>query len=258
MNRRIFGAVIGALALAGGGTEAFAGVTPFEETFGAGSANWVNGQSAPLDWVTNGSGIDGPYVSTTANFANQLEGDRVTIFRGDAALGASGGAFVGDWLTAGLDEFSFFIRHDFQSPLFFFARFASPTNFPGTVGISVTPVMPNTWTEITIEIDPNSPFIIPEGPPGTFEATFGNIGNLQIGLEVPAALAGFPGDVRFDLDSVASIPAPGTLAVLALGLVRRRRREGLRAGTRNCRRGVRTRLGIPGVAGPSPHPCGWF
>ena len=226
MYRRMMGTVISLLVAGGAASAADAGVGPFEETFSGGPANWVNGQNQPLDWVTDGSGIDGPFVRTTANFENQIEGDRVTIFRGEAALGASGGAFVGDWLTAGLDEFSFFVRHDAQNPLFFFTRFASPVNFPATVGISVTPVMPNTWTEITIAIDPNSPFIIPEGPPGTFDATFSNVGNLQIGLEVPGALAGFPGDITFDLDSVAVIPAPGAMVVvLSLGLIGRRRRS---------------------------------
>ena len=143
----------------------------------------------------------------------------------DGTDSANTEGFLDDRVT----EFSFSVRHDFVTPLFFFARFAGPANTPGTVGLDFTPVLPGEWTDLTIAIDPNNPFLIEEGPPnmGIYEATFSNVGNIQIGLEVPAALQGFPIDVTFDLDNVAITPAPGALAVLMVGgLALGRRRRG--------------------------------
>jgi hypothetical protein len=56
---------------------------------------------------------------------------------------------------------------------------------------------------------------------------FGRIGNLQIGVTVPEALAGVDRDITFRIDKPAIVPEPGTLAILTIGaLVLLRRRRG--------------------------------
>ncbi|MHC5023690.1 MAG: PEP-CTERM sorting domain-containing protein [Planctomycetota bacterium] len=223
------GAAACALAVAANG-----GVTnPTVEEFDAGNANWIDGFNAPAGWSASGGpdGAGDAFISSVFNFSNSLEGDQVATFRGLDANDASGDAFVGDWLANGVTEFSFYVRHDFTAPLNFFARIATPGNFPAAIGLDFTPVFPNTWTQITIDISESNPLIILEGGPGTFDAVFNNVGNLQLGLEVPAGLAGFGNDVTFDLDGVAITPAPGALAVFLLAGVagRRRRRRDLPA-----------------------------
>jgi hypothetical protein len=62
-----------------------------------------------------------------------------------------------------------------------------------------------------------------------FATVFGNIGNLQIGVDVPAELAGMNRVVTFDVDKVSIVPEPTTLTLLAPGLawlMRRRRAVG--------------------------------
>ena len=130
--------------------------------------------------------------------------------------------FVGNWITDGVREFSFWVRHDAVAPLDLFDRFATPANFPGAVGISFVPVAPNTWTEIIIPIFAGSPNIILEGSP--FNDVFSNIGNVQIGASVTADMIGQT--ITFDLDKVSITPAPGALGLLAVaGLLGSRTRR---------------------------------
>ena len=92
-------------------------------------------------------------------------------------------------------------------------------------GLEFVPVLPNLWTEIIFEIDESNPSMFPEGGPGTFDAAFADIGHVQIGVQVPDPLAG-GGVFTYDLDGVSIVPAPGSVALLALtALVGRRRRR---------------------------------
>jgi len=184
-----------------------------------------------MNWISSGgvSGAGDGYITSAVNFSTSFENDNVLFSRGHSTAGASGGAFAGDWLSSGISEFSFWVRHDFTDPLTFFTRFATPANFPGVAGLSLVPVLPNTWTQVTFSIDAGNPLMFPEGPPGTFEAAFGNIGNLQLGLVVPLGLAGYAPDVTFDIDRISVIPAPGSGLLLVMSGVffsrGRRRRE---------------------------------
>ncbi len=199
-------------------------VVPFTEDFTGGAAGWRDASGAQLaDWVPAGGPDGSAYVTASYLVPDPLPPFGAILFRAQDEFGSSGGAFEGDWISDGVSEFSFFIRHDGPAPLDVFARFAGPLNFPGAVGISFVPVQPGAWTEITIPIAPGSPNIILEG--AAFEDVFGDIGHLQIGI-LPSEL--FVGaSLTVDLDKVSIVPAPGTLAVLALaGVARRRRRTG--------------------------------
>lgn len=204
-------------------TTAHAVVVPFTEDFNADSSNWFNAPiTAPLDWMSSGGPDGGAYATENINFQFNGAADMPALFRGEASFGSSGGAFVGDWITAGVTEISFAVRHNAPTPMTFFARFA-PSAAPGANAVEFTPVLPNVWTTITVAIDPSTPFFY-EGT--TFESTFGSIGRVQIGLFGLDGVAGVDQDYTFDLDKVSITPSPSAAGLLAIGgvaFVRRRR-----------------------------------
>lgn len=206
---------------------AFAGVTPpITENFNTDAANWRNSAgTAELDWISSGSFDGSAFASGTLNFMNSVEGDTPIAFRAQDEFNSSGNAFVGDWIAGGATEFSAWVRHDAAVPLSFFTRFSSPFNFPGAIAVEFAPVLPNTWTQLTFAIDPNNPqFISFEG--SDFNSVFSNVGHIQIGVDVPLALAGLDQTFTFDLDHARLIPAPGAVSLFALsGIVALRRRR---------------------------------
>jgi hypothetical protein len=219
-----------------GSSQSLAVVNPFTEHFANDASNWHDPSGlAPATWISSGGPDGSSYVSTTFNFVNQTPGlpfpnNAVNLFRGQDEFNSSGGAFVGDWITAGVTELSFYIRHDGSQSLNFFARFSTPSNFPAWSGVEFTPIAPNTWTQITVPIALSNPGLFFEGPPGAgvteFNAVFGNIGHVQIGA-FGGTLAGVDETVTFDLDQVSIVPAPaaGALFATVFGLLTRGRRR---------------------------------
>ncbi len=200
---------------------------PFTEDFSANASNWrhADGLSA-LNWNATGGPDGGAFVSTTFNFSQSGVNTTPLLFRGHAAYGSSSGAFVGDWVSDGVDGFGLFVRHDAGVPLNFFTRFASPGNFPGAAKVFVIPVASGAWTPLNAALP--DPSLVFEGP-FTYPQVFGNVGNVQIGVSVPASLAGVDQNFLFSMDKVAIVPEPATLALLAFGglaaVARRARRE---------------------------------
>ena len=222
---------IGAIVVASAcTTSVHAALVPFTEGFDSDESSWRDSTgNALLNWFNTGgpAGAGDGYASGMFNFAGSAAGDTPVILRGQESFGSSGGAFSGDWIADGVTEFSFSFRHDAPAPVNVFTRFASSFNFPGAVAVDFVPVLPNTWTEVTIAIEPANPqFISFSGQ--SFEAVFSSIGNLQIGVQVPGSLAGFDSDFTFDIDNVSIVPAPGAASLLLAGLLtgRRRRRRG--------------------------------
>ncbi|MBZ0171820.1 MAG: hypothetical protein K8E66_05525, partial [Phycisphaerales bacterium] len=86
---------------------ALAGPTnPFTETFDNGANNWLGGDFLPpTEFATGGVGDSG-YISSQTGFEFNEKGAFNTVFRGNKGLlpgtDASGGAFVGDWIDAGV------------------------------------------------------------------------------------------------------------------------------------------------------------
>jgi hypothetical protein len=209
-------------------------IVPFTENFATDAANWYdNAATAPVQWVANGGPDGSSHVSTNFNFVNLPPGlpipnNPVNLFRAQDEFNSSGGAFFGNWIADGVTAISFAIRHDGPTPLNFFARFATPNNFPAWSGVQFAPVQANTWTTITIPISLSNPALFFEGPPGAgqaeFDAVFSNIGHVQIGA-FAGSLAGVDDSVRFDLDQVTLVPGPGALTMLALMGVSRRGRK---------------------------------
>jgi hypothetical protein len=194
---------------------AAAATVPFTETFNANSANWFDSPgTTPLAWNVFGGPDGSPFASTNLNFVNFAANDTPVLFRAQDEFGSSGGAFVGNWVTDGVNGFSASVRHDAGVPLNFFVRFAGPANFPGANNIFFIPVPSGTWTELTAAL-PN-PNLVYEGP-FTYNQVFSNIGHVQIGISVPQGLAGVDAPFSFDIDNVHIVPEPTSLALLAIG-----------------------------------------
>ncbi len=211
-----------------------AATVPFTEDFSANAANWrkADGVTA-LDWSATGSPDGGAFVSTTFNFSSTAANDTPPLFRGHAAYGSSGGAFVGNWVSDGVGGFGLHVRHNAGVPLKFFTRFASPGNFPAAAKVYVTSVASGVWTQVATAL-PDGDLVF-EGP-FTYPDVFSGIGNLQIGVVVPASLAGVNQSVTFEIDKVSlfeNIPtvsewgmATMTIVLLTTGTLVLRRRQG--------------------------------
>jgi hypothetical protein len=230
--------LIGGLAF-GVPSDSWAGTFPFAEDFTTSAANWKFNTTTDLGYVPSGGPDDSGYVSRTQVFTSTTATSQ-TLFRAHADFNSSNQLYTGNWLTAGVFEVTAMVRHDAPEPLNFRARFASPFNFPGASALLPTTVAPNTWTEVTFEIDPASEQYFQLGPDpmndqfegSTFDEIFADIGNIQVGVGIPASLRGGSTPYTFDLDqvriNVVPEPAAGLLslaagaAALALG----RRRSG--------------------------------
>lgn len=211
-----------------------ASVVPYTETFSADNANWGGGGNwqafEPLDWSSSGGPGGSGYVSTTLPFQDHQPGmfPALTIFRGQDNYGSSGNAFVGDWTGSGITQFSFWVRHNSPEELLYSVRFVPVgSNSPSmNFEFSDTLVQPNTWTQLSLTISPDTPGWVVGGGPGTYDAVFSNLGKIQIGVN-PDPLAGLEDDITFDLSNVSiNVPAPGALCLLGLaGFGRRARRR---------------------------------
>ncbi len=201
-----------------------AAVVPFTEDYAVDTANWKDAVSTDPVHVASGGPDGSAYISTLFSFENSADGDTPVLLRGQDGFDASADAFVGDWIADGVTTFTAWVRHSAGVPLNYFTRFASPVNFPGATAVSFVPVLPDTWTRITFDISAVNPqFVTFEG--SDFATSFGNIGNVQIGVSVPAALTGYVPDVTFDLDKPTITPEPTALGLLTLGtlwMLRRR------------------------------------
>jgi hypothetical protein len=206
--------------------QASAGVVGFNESFSANSASWRNANgAADLAWFSSGGPSGGSYASSTFNLISTTAGGfPPTVIRAQQGYGSSGGAFVGNWIADGVTGVSFRFRHDLSEAVNVTGRFASANNFPGAAVVAFAPVQANVWTTIFIDLTATSPnFVSFEG--SSYAAVFSNIGNMQFGFTVPAALVGQNIDGHFDIADFNIVPAPGALALIGLvGLARRRAR----------------------------------
>jgi len=207
-------------------TQALAQVTPYVEDFSTDNANWFDSSDlAGVDWVAAGGPDGGAFVQTSFNFVNSVPGPQgPVLFRAEDEHNSSNGAFEGNWITSGITEYRMFVRHTATVPVNFFTRFSSAANFPGATAVAFAPVIPFAWTEVVIPISPLNPqFVSFEG--SDFNTVFSSIGHVQVGVAVPADLAGVDQSFNFQLDKAAVIPEPATLALLlgALACAARRR-----------------------------------
>lgn len=207
-------------AVVGGLSSVASAVSPFTEGFDSDNANWLDNASVSAGYASDGVG---GHLFNRFNFANQPTGGTPVLFRANNAPLASGGSFFGNWVTSGITEFSFDIRHNYDGDLNFYTRIAQ-TPFPGATILSTVNVAKDTWTTVTFAINPSNPlFLSFEG--SDFNTVFSAISRVQIGVSTPAALGNANTTVTFELDNVRVVPAPASAMLLGLlPLAGRRRR----------------------------------
>lgn len=187
-------------------------VLPFTESFEVNSSGWVYGTSTAPIWATSGGAVGSAYISGSASVIGT--GFGTIVFRANDANNASGDAFVGNWLSAGVTAFSAYVRHNADVALNFYARFDAGA---GRAGSSVNfLVSPNSWTLLQLPIVNEITSFQSYGAAGTgltaFNTIFGGIQNVQIALSADTANAGK--SVTVDLDGVSMVPEPAASALL--------------------------------------------
>jgi hypothetical protein len=202
---------------------------PTSEKFTIDAANWADSSGlAPLSHMSNGGPDGSAYATTTFTFnsGGGAGGTSAVLFRAQDEFNSSGHAFEGNWISDKITKLTAQVRHNAPQPLNYFSRFSGPDNFPGGTAIQFAPVLPNVWTTLTFNISPTSPqFVTFEGM--NFSSVFSDVGHIQLGVSIPAALAADMTAYKYDLDNVIATPEPTAvcLAALALGwvaIIRRR------------------------------------
>ncbi len=215
------------LATAALAAPASAGIVGFHESFSSGAQQWRNfNGTSELLWNGSGGPDDSAYVSGLYNLSpTTVGGFPPTVIRAAQSYGSSDGSYAGNWIEAGVTGVGFWFRHDLSQAITVTGRFATPVNTPGASVISTQAVQANTWTFISFDLTQGSSQIVSLGG-GTYNSIFSNIGNMQIGFMVPAALAGQNVTGTFSMTGFTVVPAPGAMALAALagGIVRSRRR----------------------------------
>jgi hypothetical protein len=203
-----------------------AAVIGFHESFAAGAANWRGATSTTLlSWSQTGGPLDHAFVSSAFNLAaTQAGGIPSTLIRASASAGSSSLAYAGNWAAEGVTGVNFWFRHDLADSIGLTLRVASPQNYPGASAFDGVLIAPNVWTLVSFDLRPEGgEWISFEGT--TYATALSNVGNMQVGFNVPASLAGQNITGHFDMTGFSIVPGPGTLALLALGGVISRRRR---------------------------------
>jgi hypothetical protein len=217
-------------AVAGAFSQSAFATVPFTENFTTDAANWRDGAgTAAATWVSSGGPDGSSYITSTASAFFAEDNDPVVLFRGQDGFDSSADAFVGNWISTGINRFSMWVRHDAPVSLDFFVRFATSGNFPGTAADKGTLIAPNTWTKISYEIAPShiNEYLFPEGPPSFYTSTFSSLGNIQVGYSVPAGFGTVNQSFNFSLDQPSiDTPEPASaflaMSFAAIAFMRRR------------------------------------
>ena len=195
-------------------------VLPFSEGFDSGASNWLNGGSQTPNYATSGGLSNSAYISTSATI--DTTGFGPIIFRGNNSTSASDKAFVGNWLSAGVSEFSAYVWHDAPVALNLYARFDRGQGNAASSNNHL--VAPSTWTLLKIPIvnslGTTGQVFQSYGAAGSsgFSTIFNSINNVQIALGASQDPSTHGQTYTVGLDSVSIVPEPGTGMLLMFGL----------------------------------------
>jgi len=223
--------VVAALSLALASGTAGAATIPFTEDFTSTVEGWEDNANDPLTWVASGGPDGSSYASGAFDFTDfvaPFPGAGPIVFRAQDEDNASGGAFIGDYVSEGVLSASAWVRHDAPVAMELILRVATASNFPGAAIASADgSVLPNTWTQVFFSLDPDSGFCTAEtftpGATCSSAASLENIGHFQLGYDAPQPLIDDGVTVTFDVDqaslSADPVPEPTALALVASGLL---------------------------------------
>ena len=227
MVRLIFGCLV-CVGLIENGRAAVS--LPFTEMFDSGDSNWLNGAGGSPGYALNGGFAGSGYIFTSAKI--DTSGFGPIIFRGNNSTSASDKAFVGDWLSAGVSEFSAYVWHDAPVALNFYARFDRGQGNAASSNNHL--VAPSTWTLLKIPIvnslGTTGQVFQSYGMAGPgFSTIFNSINNVQIALGASQDPSTHGQTYTVGLDGVSIVPEPGTrilveIAAIAIALGRRHRK----------------------------------
>ncbi len=204
----------------------------FTEDFTANSAGWIATDNATALAHNAIGGVDnGGYASVPSNNtpqSHQLTGNGVILYRANTL--ASGGEFIGNWVTSGVTKIQAYVRHNYESlPVEFYIRIPSSM---GRTGIffadQLIPASVNDeWSLVNFEITPDN-FEVAGADTSTFENVMSAPTAFQIGAHILSSppVGGVP--VEFAIDRISLVPEPSSLALAFGGIlygfaVRRRR-----------------------------------
>ena len=195
-------------------------LAPLTEDFESGLAGWTedDGQLAASIATEPGNAF--------ARAVRPIPADPGGPFPGSATileLEVPGSDFAGNYLAAGIDTLTFDVRHDANIPLTFGVRLAVPGNFPAVlapIDVAFTPVFAGPgFTTLTFDLSPAA--LVTTGTPA--ESILSDVQNIQLFANLGAV--GASGDVTFDIDNIAIVPAPSAAALLAAGALAAARRR---------------------------------
>lgn len=198
----------------------------FEEDFEGGATDWVDVDRDPVTHYATGGQDGGAYISVTEDIDTTGGGNfggytlfRCAVLAGPPAENCSSGGFVGNWyFTTGTQILRFWFRHNSAKSggLQGIVRVAIPGNQAG--GPAVFAAVPaNTWTQLSVAIDPQYPAWDPSWGALLADAVkiFRNVGRLQPGFYVdPGDPAYTESSVIFDIDDVQILGSPSVTAVV--------------------------------------------
>jgi len=208
---------------------AVSSLLPFSEGFDVGSSNWLSGSSAVPNYSSTGGVGNTGYIFTSATI--DTSGFGPIVFRGNNANSASGGAFVGNWLAAGVNQFSAYVRHNAPVDLNFYVRFDKGAG--NAASSNMIQVAANIWTLLSMPIVDSlglsGQVFQSYGAVGSggFNTIFSDIKNVQIALAATQDGSTSGQTYTIGLDSASVIPEPSVgamtvVGLLGLGLLRRR------------------------------------
>jgi hypothetical protein len=196
---------------------------PFSEDFNGGTSSWKFSNSVDLTAIGSGGPDGSSYVSHTLAFSS-LSNPMATsaiLFRAQDEYGSSGGAYIGNWASQGVEEVTAYVRHTASEPLVFNVRLSNPANFPGASYYTSATVAPGVWTPVVFDVTPTSLQHAGDQFEGTdWNTVFSNVGHIQFGVNIPPSLVESPTAFTFDLDKVrvSLVPEPASASLAVCGL----------------------------------------